>query len=170
MSLLAASLIASAVTAALLLGRHRIVAALAALVAGGALVLASARLARSGPRRERFALLVCDRLFDAAALAPIAWAARDVSIRTSALALVVLGASFVASYERARGESLGYRGNEGLEYRTARLALIALTLLTGWLELGLWLLTVLVVAALAVRAVNVARQDRRDLPAALADR
>ena len=77
------------------------------------------------------------------------------------LALVALGASYLASYERAKGESLGYRGSEGLGYRSARLALLVLALLTGWIQGALWAFVILTVAASAVRGWNVARQERR---------
>jgi hypothetical protein len=79
----------------------------------------------------------------------------------TALALVGMGAAFVASYERAKGQALGYRGSEEVAYRTARAGLLALALLTSWTRGFLWAFVVLTAAAAAVRAWNVADQERR---------
>jgi CDP-diacylglycerol--glycerol-3-phosphate 3-phosphatidyltransferase/archaetidylinositol phosphate synthase len=105
--------------------------------------------------------LVLDRVFDASILAPLAWVWRSHSIEVSILALVGLGASFLASYERARGRSLGYPGNETVGYRGVRTAILVLGLLTGWIEGSLWAFAVLTVTASGVRALNVARRERR---------
>ncbi len=43
----------------------------------------------------------------------------------------------------------------------ARWALLVFALLTGWIEVSLWAFVVLTGAASAVRAANVARQERR---------
>ena len=56
---------------------------------------------------------------------------------------------------------LGYRGTESLAYRATRYATLVLALLTGWLEPALWIFVVLTAAAAAVRAWNVAAQERR---------
>jgi glycyl-tRNA synthetase len=100
------------------------------------------------------------RIFDAGVLAPLAWVARHGDERVAALALFGLGAAFLASYERARGQSLGYRGSEGVGYRAVRVAILAAALLTGRLEPLLWVFLALTVAAAAVRAWNVALQQR----------
>jgi len=110
---------------------------------------------------ERFADGVLDRVFDACVLVPLAWVAREGSNVDAFLALIGLGASYLASYERARGAALGYRGTESLAYRATRYATLVLALLTGWLEPALWIFVVLTAAAAAVRAWNVAAQERR---------
>jgi hypothetical protein len=146
----------------LILAGHRLFAGLAASVAAvGSLALTVEGSGRLEPRIV-FATRVLDRAFEAALLAPLAWAAREGSMRRAILAMVGLGASYLASYERARGEALGYREREGAGYRFARWALLVFGLLTGWLEPSLWAFAVLTLAASAVRAANVARQERRD--------
>lgn len=110
---------------------------------------------------ERFADGVLDRVFDACVLVPLAWVARSGSNLDAFLALLGLGASYLASYERARGEALGYRGSENLAYRATRYTTLVLGLLTGWLHATLWIFAALTIAAAAVRAWNVAVQERR---------
>jgi hypothetical protein len=157
--LLAAAAVLCVATALLLLSRRRVLAGVAALLAAVALLLGS--LARTeSPRRSRFAEGVLDRGFDASVLAPLAWDLRAGAVRVAVLALVALGASFLASYERARGQSLGYRGTESIAYRAVKGLMLPLALLTGWIEGFLWAFVVLATAAAAVRAYNVARQDR----------
>lgn len=171
---LAASAALSAGTAALILTRHRLLATIPALGASAALLVAAFGARAEGvdwmdpasrvePTRhaERFADGTLDRVFDACVLVPLAWVTRSGSNVDAFLALVGLGASYVASYERARGEALGYRGTENLAYRATRYATLVFGLLTGWLEAALWAFVVLTVAAAAVRAWNVAAQERR---------
>jgi phosphatidylinositol phosphate synthase len=148
-------------TAWLIIAGHRLWAGLAALAAG---VLAMLPTIEAGPRLPRlaFAGRLLDRAFEAAVLAPVAWVTRQGSPRVAALALVALGASYLASYERARGEALGYREVESAGYRLARSGLMVFGLLTGWIEASLWALVAVTLAASAVRAANVARQERRN--------
>jgi hypothetical protein len=145
----------------LILTRHRLLAGLAAL--GGALALLAANAAthHSGRSRERFAGLVLDRVYEASILVPLAWVARAGDNGDAILALVGLGASYLASYQRAKGQALHYRGVERPLFQPTRYAILVLTMLTGWLFAGLWVYAVLTVAAAAVRAWHVARQDRR---------
>jgi hypothetical protein len=86
------------------------------------------------------------------------------------LALVGLGASYLASYQRARGEALGYVGSESLSYRLSREGLLVLGLLTGWIAASLWAFTALTLAAAAVRAWNIVLQERHGHPAQQATR
>ncbi|TMK86577.1 MAG: hypothetical protein E6G44_02935 [Actinobacteria bacterium] len=160
--LLAASLPLSAGAAALVLTRHRILAGVAA--AGAATALLAARSVRSEHPGARLAFGdgVLDRLFDACVLVPLAWTSRSGSNVDAVLALVCLGASYLASYERARGEALGYAGSEGTGYRFTRYAILVLGLLTGWLLAALWAYAALTVAAAGVRAWNIALQERTD--------
>ena len=160
-SLLGGAAAACGGTAALVLTGHRTAAGLIALVAA-VLLLAGTVKARAGRRRALlFAELVLDRIFDASILAPLAWVLRSLSVRVSILALIGLGASFVASYERARGRSLGYAGTETVGYRGLRAAILVLALLAGWIESALWAFVALTLSASAIRALNVARQERR---------
>lgn len=172
--LLAASGVLSAGTATLILTRHRFLSSLPALGAMAALIGAAldARAetadwfepASSDERNrsiQRFAEGVVDRVFDACILVPLAWVARAGSNVDAFLALVGLAASYLASYERARGQSLGYRGSESLSYRGTRYSILVFGLFTGWLAATLWTFSALTVAAAAVRAWNVATQERR---------
>jgi hypothetical protein len=147
-------------TAWLILSHHRLLGGLAALVAAAVLASVADRRVVAHPR-VGFAGRMLDRVFEACLLAPMAWVARQGSPRVSVLALVGLGASYLASYERARGESLGYRQREGTPFRAARMAMLVVALLTGWIEALLWAFGLLTIAASAVRAANVARQERR---------
>jgi hypothetical protein len=163
---LAASGLLSASTAALLLSRHRILAGLSALASGASLFAGSMLRAgdRDGTDRDRrrahLAERILDLAFDASVLVPLAWVLRGGSSRTAILALVGLGAAYVASYERAKGEALGYVGSESVAYRVTRESLLVLGLLTGWLTVTLWAFTVIAMAAMLARAWNVVRQER----------
>jgi hypothetical protein len=151
----------SAATAILVIGRHPVAAGVTALVAAVFLLWGTVRARADRIRALIFAELMMDRVFDACLLAPIAWVWRFDPPRVAILALVGLGMSFVASYERARGWALGYAGTETVGYRAARAGLLVLTLLTGWIETGLWIFVALTTAAASARALNVARQERR---------
>jgi hypothetical protein len=148
-------------TAWLIVSGQRLYAGLTATAAG---ILATLPALASGPRLPRltFAGRLLDRAFEAAVLGPVAWVSRHASPRVAVLALVALGASYLASYERARGEALGYREIEAVGYRVFRTALMIFGLLTGWVEASLWALVVVTLSASAVRAANVARQERRN--------
>jgi CDP-diacylglycerol---glycerol-3-phosphate 3-phosphatidyltransferase len=157
-----------AVAAEEILAGRRWQGGLLALVAAFALNSLAGPPGRRRTRRELpnagrriVAQQLADRVFDGVILAAIAWVNRVHHPRMSALALVALGASFLASYERARGQSLGYRGNESAPYRWGREALIVLGLLTGWVEPVLWAFAALAGAASLVRARNVVLHERR---------
>ncbi len=159
--ILVASVLASLAGAgAVLIGQPKVAGGIA-IVAGVALVVGAMLARATGGRRSLFAELVADRVFDGAFLAPLSRAAREVAPEVSVLALLVLGAAYVASYERARGSALGYRGSEPLEYRAARAALVAGALLLPWPEALLIAALVLTVSAAAVRTWNVVLQERR---------
>jgi hypothetical protein len=148
-------------TAALIITRHRSLAGLTALGAAVALVVVASGSTVEPSARARFAWLVLDRVFDASVLLPLAWVERSGSNHEAVLALVGLGASYLASYQRARGQALGYAGEEGGAYRLTRYAILSVGLLFGLIELALWLFAVVTVSAAAVRAWNIVQQDRR---------
>jgi hypothetical protein len=164
---MAASAVLSASTAALLLGRHRIPAGISAVGSGAALfagsVLGATDSEENGGDRRRAELAerILDLVFDASILVPLAWVLRGASSRSAILAIVGLSASYVASYQRARGESLGYVGSESLAYRVTRESMLVLGLLTGWVTGTLWAFTVVAAAAMCARAWNIVRQERR---------
>jgi hypothetical protein len=152
---------ASAVAAWAVVAGHRLAGGLTAAVAALLLVAPLPGLGRltSGP--GRFARGVLQRGYEAAVLLSVAWVERTASTRLSVLALVCLGSSYVASYERARGAGLGYRQREGQAYRATVVGLLAVALLTGWVEPTLWVFLLITSAAAVVRAANVAIQERR---------
>jgi hypothetical protein len=134
---------------------------LAALAGAVALLAADASGPKAGRSRELFAGRILDRVYEAAILVPLAWVARGGSDGEAVLALVGLGASYLASYERAKGQALHYRGVERALFKRTRYTILVLALLTGWLLAWLWVFAILTVAAAGVGAWNVARQDRR---------
>jgi hypothetical protein len=158
--LLAGAIVLSAGSTALILTRHRLFAGLAALAAAVALLAADALAPRVGRSRELFAGRVLDRVYEASILAPLAWVARTGPEGEAVLALVGLGASYLASYERAKGQALRYHGVERALFKRTRYAILVLALLTGWLLAWLLTFAILTVAAAGVGAWNVARQDR----------
>jgi hypothetical protein len=141
----------------LTLGGERLLGGFSALVA---LVVLIGVVPVAEGRRSRLAERLLDRLFDDCILACVAWVWRTDAPLVSLLALAGLGASYVAAYERARGESLGYRGFEAVAYRAARQGLLVAALLTGWMVASLSLFLALTTLAAAVRASNVASQER----------
>jgi hypothetical protein len=142
----------------LVLANQRLLAGFTALVAAVVMV---GLLPASPSIRVRFAERMLDRLFDACLLAAVAWVWRDSDPAASALALIGLAASYLAAYERARGQAVGFRGTEAMPYRAVRQGLLVLLLLTGWVRLILSLFVVLTLLATGVRASNVAAQERR---------
>jgi CDP-diacylglycerol---glycerol-3-phosphate 3-phosphatidyltransferase len=162
---MAASGLLSGLSASLLLSRHRFLAGLSALGSGAALLAGTMLVRRDvGPARTRgrapFAERILDVVFDASILVPLAWVMRAGSNWDAILAMVGLGAAYLASYQRAKGQSLGYAGSESLGYRVTREAILVLGLLTGWLAPALWAFTVVAVAAACVRVWNVVLQER----------
>jgi phosphatidylglycerophosphate synthase len=159
-ALLASGALASAGTAALILTRHRLPAGAVALVGAVAIAVAGkASWARPGAR-ERFGARLLDRVYEASILVPLAWVNREGANIDSVLALVGLGASYLAAYQRAKGRALGYQSMGGAAFLWTRYAILVLVLLTGWLLAGLWVFVVLTVLAAVVQAWNVARQER----------
>jgi phosphatidylinositol phosphate synthase len=163
---MAASGLLSGLAAALLLTHHRLSAGLAALSSAAALLVGSIQARGEGGFSERLlgraglVERILDLGFDASILVPLAWVMRAGSNWDAVLAMVGFGAAYLASYERARGEALGYVGSESVGYRLTREALLVLGLLTGWIAASLWAFTSLTVAAAAVRAWNIVVQER----------
>jgi phosphatidylglycerophosphate synthase len=150
-----------AAAAELILARHPRLAGVVALPAAAGIVGLSVISRGQRSARLGFAAKLMDRGFDGCILAPLAWVARTNSHRIAVLALVGLSVSFLASYERARGEALDYRGSERDEYQAVRMSLPAVGLLAGWVEATLWAFLILSASAAGVRAWNVIRQHRK---------
>lgn len=169
--LLAMSAVAgTAAAGVLILTRHPAWAGIAALVASGSLAAMSWRAGRHPTRSEgrgisrraqAFARRVLERTFEAGVLVSIAWVARNDPGRVAALSLAGLGASYLGAYERAKARSLGYRGLESPGLFLVQSGVVALGLLSGWLEPLLWIFVLLAAAAATVRGYSVALQERR---------
>ena len=99
-----------------------------------------------------------DRLGDGAVLGASAWTAGDTAVGIGAL--VALCASFISSYVRAKGASLGYSVEESHVTRGIRSGLVSLGLMTGALGAAVWSAAVLSVLAALVRTSQVAREER----------
>jgi hypothetical protein len=115
--------------------------------------------------RFRFGLRVCSSIFDASILAPLAWTERATAPRVAVIALIGLGASYLVSYQLARGQGLGYSGWESVPYRIATAALLVFALLArsfdeAVLEVVLWLFASIAAAGAFRRAWDVRKQDR----------
>ncbi len=155
-----ATLLTAGATALILLSFPRQAGALA--LAGGAVIVWGWYLATGeGGPRSRFLAMLVDPLYDGALLASVAWVSREAEPTVAVLALVALGLCYVASYERARADALGFRTFESVGYRAARVALISVGLLADQLAIALWLLIALAGSAVVVRAANVSIQHRR---------
>jgi phosphatidylglycerophosphate synthase len=151
----------SGATAALILTGHRFAAGTTAMAGAICLLWGTISARAGGTSPGIFAESILDRVFDVCVLAPMAWVSRSGAPRLTALALIGLGAAYVASYERAKAGSLKYRSSEGLAYRAVRSFLLVMGLVTGWIEAALWAFTGLAAVAVAVRAWNVAVQEGR---------
>ena len=162
----------SGAAAALILTGYSDVAGVAALLCAALLVLAEVRGSQgvTGMNelrvpRFQFGLRMCNSIFDASILAPLAWTERATAPRVAVIALIGLGASYLVSYQLARGQALGYSGWESVPYRIATAALLVFALLArsldeAVLEVALWLFASLAVAGAFRRAWDVRKQDR----------
>ncbi len=157
----------------MILTGYSIAAGIVALTCAALLVAVKTRAAEAFPaadgahaRRFQFGWRVCNALFDASVLLSLAWTHRAASPRVSLVALVGAGASYLVSYQLARGQGLGYSGRESTALRVATAALLVLAVLGDavapvWVETSLWLFGVVVVAGAFWRASDVRAQDRK---------
>ncbi len=141
-------------------GRLRIAAATAG--ASAAVLLTGGHRANhgAGGPAERILDALVDRAWDGAVLGAIVWWARGEAPHAAAGALVALGASFLSSYVRARGASLGYAVEESHVTRGLRYALIVFGLATNGLGWTVWATACVATLAAIVRAGQVAKEER----------
>jgi hypothetical protein len=137
-------------------------------VAGGATAALSAILLLAGGHRanhgaggpvDRALTEFADRLWDGAVFGSIIWVSVDEP-GVAAGALVALCASFLSSYVRAKGASLGYSVEESHVTRGIRYGLVSLGLVTGALAMTVWAAAILSVIAALVRTTQVAHEER----------
>jgi hypothetical protein len=157
LSLLAIAVAVAVVAAVLVVWDERSAGFLAAIGAGSALFLAGAKAAETSDARLRFADSVAERIVDAVILGTLAWVAFPEEPEVATAALAALVTSYLASYLRARAAGLGFRVEETLLQRPARLIFVALGILDRALG-ALWVATAISLQAIIVRAVAVARQ------------
>jgi phosphatidylglycerophosphate synthase len=127
----------------------------------GVLLLAGGSVARrAGSHLLTFLDSAADRAFDGCLLSTIALAVRDVDPPAAAAAVAALVASFLGAYVRARGRSLGYVVEDSAVTRGIRYALVGIGLAGDWLGPTMIALLVVTTLAAAVRASQVAKQER----------
>ena len=143
----------------LLLDRRFEPAGWVVLATGFPLVMAGG-LVRPTDRLGRMLLSLTDRAFDGFVLGALVWATRTDEPGVAAGALVTLAASFVASYVRARGGSLGYGIEEGVVTPAIRYLLVGGGLITGW-TWTIWAAAVVMLLTSGVRASQVAKEERQ---------
>ncbi len=158
--LCAAAAAAVGLAAWLLVDRRPKPAGLAALAAAALIVVGGALLRPAADRRSRLLLSFADRAFDGAVLGSLAWATRSSSPGTAAGSVVAMAAGFLAAYVRARGGSLGYGIEESGVTPALRYVVVSVALLVGWTSWAVWVVAVLMLLATAVRASQVAKEER----------
>lgn len=99
-----------------------------------------ARLTGRTSRTGAYLDSVLDRWTDAALIVGLGMSNLD---RFGAAAAFALVGAFLTSYTRARAQSLGTDCPEGIGTRDARLAILMIVPLIGWILQGLWLVAVL---------------------------
>jgi hypothetical protein len=132
----------------------------ALLLAGAVCLVGAAVLHGPKPALDVVLASLTDRLFDGVALATIAWAYRYASPATAAGAMVALGTGFLSAYIRVRGAALGYGLEEALATRVVGYALVSIGLLVGWIGWSVWALAGFTGLAAAIRASQVAKEER----------
>lgn len=130
----------------------------AALALAGIALLWAARVpgVRRAPRTS-FASSLAERAAETAPLAALAWTL--LPSRAGIAAVVALAAAFVSSYLQVKGIGLGFSTSERPALLPLRMASVALGLLTGWVEAGLWVSGAIAVAAAAAASAEVAGQE-----------
>ncbi len=104
---------------------------------------AIARSSGQASARGAFFDSVADRISDAVLLIGVAWYLAGESAYMPMLAMGVMAASMVISYERAKAESLGYAARGGLMERAERFVALAIGLAFNVLVPVLWIMLAL---------------------------
>jgi hypothetical protein len=144
----------------LVIAREPEQAAVAALGSGVFLLLGGHRANHgAGGPTDRMLDELLDRVWDGAILGPMVWAAGTDEPSVAIASLAALCLSALSSYVRARGASLGYSVEESHLTRGLHYGLVVAALGTGlaWI---LWVAVVVSALAVAVRATQVAREER----------
>lgn len=100
-----------------------------------------ARAANRATKRGAFLDAMVDRVGEIAVLAGLAVSQRT-SIRILLLVILSMGAALLIPYVRAKAEAVGMDGRGGLMGRAERVILVALGMISGWVEPALWVMVV----------------------------
>jgi phosphatidylglycerophosphate synthase len=109
---------------------------------------------------DRMLDALLDRVWDGSVLGAIAWSAHGTAPGVAAGALIALGASYLSSYIRARGASLGYTVEESHLTRGVRYGLVVYGLAFDRLGWTLWAVAGISMLAVIVRTTQVAKEER----------
>ncbi|HXX53750.1 MAG TPA: CDP-alcohol phosphatidyltransferase family protein, partial [Thermodesulfovibrionales bacterium] len=117
------------------------------ILLGGICDLGDGVLARTSGRTSNFGAFLdslLDRYSDSFLFLSIAWYLGRLGDSTGAfLSIGTMVGSFLVSYARARGESLGVQSQVGIMERPERIILLVIATLTGWLIPVLWIMCIL---------------------------
>ncbi|CAN5285369.1 CDP-alcohol phosphatidyltransferase family protein [soil metagenome] len=122
---------------------------------------AVARLRGTTSRWGAFFDSVADRVGDAVLFGAVTWLVRDEPV-LFALSILVLGASQITSYVRARAESLGWGATVGLVERPERVMIMITAITLGFVPVALYLLAVGSTVTVVQRVAAVRRQARAE--------
>jgi len=151
----------ASIATALLVATGHLIWGVVGLCVSGLLDVLDGTVARGsgddGPRGAFFDS-VTDRVSDALLLGGVAWYLAGTSAYAPILAFAVAALGAVISYERAKGEALGFSAKGGLMERAERMILLGVGLAFDILIPVLWVMLVLSAATTIQRFVKVWRQ------------
>lgn len=159
--------LAFAVATAFLIAHGRLGLAVVGVILTGLPDILDGSLARhSGKASPRGAFFdsVVDRLADAVLLGGVAWFLAGESPYLPLLAFAAVSLSMLISYERAKGEALGFSARGGLMERAERLVLLAFGLAFDLLVAAIWVMVVLSAITAVHRFVKVWLQATEPAP------
>ena len=159
-------LVAAAGTAVLIANGNLVLAVFGLVLTGLPDLLDGSVARHSGTagRRGSFLDSVCDRVADALLLGGVAWHLTGGGGQLAVLALAVLAASMLISYERAKAEALGLSARGGVMERAERMVLLGVGLAFNVLVPVLWIMLVLTSLTALHRFVMVWRQATQAEP------
>jgi hypothetical protein len=159
-SILSVGALLAALAGWLVIAREPEPAAVSALVSGAMLLLGGHRANHgAGGPTDRMLDELLDRVWDGAILGPMVWVAGTTDSSVAIASLAALCLSALSAYVRARGASLGYSVEESHLTRGVHYGLVVAALGSdlAWI---LWLAVAVSAMSVAVRATQVAREER----------
>lgn len=153
--------LALSIGTAVLIATGRLGWAVAGVIAAGVADLLDGAIARgSGQASPRGAFFdsVADRVSDAALLVGVAWYLTGEGDHLPLLAMAVMAASMLISYERAKAEGLGFTARGGLMERAERFVALSVGLAFDILVPVLWVMLALTLFTVADRFRRVWQQ------------